>query len=147
MLKVPRLETIVSRLETIVWRPPMDSNDKQELIKYFNTQIGWCKILMIALKDCNNTVIDAFKECKWYNDEYMFEFSLIVGRFDIAQEYYDKLINDKNIIMFSVIFVPDVNKVIIEVKKNNFFHLKAISQERIKCDLKELETFINSLHD
>lgn len=125
----------------------MDFNDKPELIKYFNTQFGWCKILMKALKDCNNTVIDAFKESIWYSDEYMFEFSLIVGRFDIAQEYYDKLINDKDTIIFSVIFVPEINRVIMEIKKKGFFHLKAISQERIKCDLEELETFINSLHD
>lgn len=125
----------------------MDYRDKIELIRYFNTQIGWCKLLMKAFKECNNTVIEAFKECKWYSDEYMFEFSLIVGRFDIAQEYYDKLINNKDITLFLIKFIPDSKKIVIEIKKPNLFHLKAIDKERVKCDLKEVESFINSLHD
>lgn len=125
----------------------MNYTDKQELIRYFNTQIGWCKLLIKAFKERNTKVIDAFKECKWYSDEYMFEFSLIAGRFDIAQEYYDKLVNDKNILFFSIIFIPESKKIFMEIKKPNLFHIKAIGQERVKCDLEELESFINSLHD
>ena len=125
----------------------MDYINKKELINYFNTQIGWCKLLMKALKNNNITVIDAFKECKWYSDEYMFEFSLIVGRFDIAQEYYDKLMHNKYIMFFTIEFIPENNRIIIEIRKNNFYRLKAIGQERIKCDLKELELFINSFYN
>lgn len=122
-------------------------NDKSELIRYFNTQIGWCNLLIKAFKECNITVIDAFKECKWYSDEYMFEFSLISGRFDIAQEYYDKLINDKNIIIFSITFINESNKIFLEVKKPNLLYFKAIDKEKFKCDLEELKIFIDSLHN
>lgn len=116
-------------------------------VNYFNNTLGWGKELTKAFQENNESVINAFKECNYFNDEYMFEFSLLAGKFDIAREYYIKLINDPNYVQYKVIYNNDKFRIkITSIKTNKFKNIRLIEDNRFKCDFDELEKFIATLN-
>ena len=125
----------------------LDFSDKAELTRHFNTQTGWERILINALKNREETVIDAFKDSVCYSDEYMFELCLISGRFDMAQFYYDVITSNPVITIFEVVTFEECQKIRVDTIKNGYNHLRLIPFNKITCDLEEVMIFIDSLHE
>lgn len=124
---------------------PVEKNTIQELTNYFNTAIGWEKILIKGIKDHNEIVLKAFKECNYYNDAYMFELCIINGKYGLAQDYYDIIINDPTVSLFNIEYNKELEKYFINYIKNNNKYMKVIEKMRIYCDLEEFNIFITSL--